>query len=148
MPAPHHVAEAARRHFAQHFGQQAHVIARTESDRHPKDGRSIHLFVAVRSDVANDRSIELILDDEARPVQLANERKVLFTGHVEPVPLHVIEAAKVQVQPAANNLRLGECDIFKETITVTIPPSAAVAQPTSTFWRTTPAAWVPSSPTS
>jgi hypothetical protein len=127
MPVSENVAEAARRHFAQHFGKQGHLIVRTESDRHPKDGRPIHHFMAVRSGVANDRPVELILDDEAGPVQLANERKVLFTPHVDPVPPHVIEAVKVKVDPAVNNLRLGECDIVKETITVTIPASAAVA---------------------
>jgi hypothetical protein len=98
----------------------------TASDRHPADGRPIHLFVAARSDVAND-TVELILDDDAHPVQLANQRKALFAADVDPVPLEIIEAVKVTVNPAVNNLRLGECDTVKEKITVTIPASAAVA---------------------
>jgi hypothetical protein len=43
------------------------------------------------------------------------------------VPHHVTAAAKVTVDPDVNNLRLGECDSLRETITVTIPPTAAVA---------------------
>jgi hypothetical protein len=127
MSVPQNVADAARKYFAEHFGKQEHVIPRTASDKHPHDGRPIHLFAAVRSGVANDKAVELILDDEGCPVHLANERKVLFTSHVRPVPSDMIEAVKVKVDPAVNNLRLGECDTFKETITVTIPPSAAVA---------------------
>jgi hypothetical protein len=127
MPVPHNVEKAAQEYFTEHFGEEEYVIARTASDRHPKDGRPIHLFIAVRSGVANNEGIELILDNEAHPVQLANERKALFTPDVEPVPTDVIEAVQVKVNPAVNNLRLGECDTVKETITVTIPPLAAVA---------------------
>jgi len=43
MPAPRKATEAARRHFAEHFGDDEYVIARTASDRHPKDQRPIHL---------------------------------------------------------------------------------------------------------
>jgi hypothetical protein len=127
MPVPQNVEKAAQEYFTEHFGEEEYVIARTASDGHPKDGRPIHLFMAVRSGVANDVAIELILDNKAQPVQLANERKVLFTPDVEPVPTDVIEAVQVKVNPAVNNLRLGECDTVKETITVTIPPLAAVA---------------------
>jgi hypothetical protein len=83
--------------------------------------------MAVRSGVANDNAVELILDDDAHPVQLGDQRKALFVSDVEPVPLDVIEAVKVTVDPAVNDLRLGECDTVKEKITVTIPASAAVA---------------------
>jgi hypothetical protein len=127
MPVSQNVEKAAQEYFTEHFGEQEYVITRTASDRHPKDGRPIHLFMAVRSGVANDKAIELILDNEAQPVQLANERKVLFTPDVEPVPTDVIETVQVKVNPEVNNLRLGECDTVKETITVTIPASAAVA---------------------
>jgi hypothetical protein len=127
MPVPHKVTEAAQKHFTEQFGEEEHVVARTASDMHPADGRPIHLFVAVRSGVANDNTVELILDDDARPVQLANQREALFRPDVDPVPLDVIEAVKVRVDPAVNDLRLGECDTVKEKITVTIPASAVVA---------------------
>ena len=127
MSVPDKVTEAARKHFAEHFGEEEHVVARTASDRHPADGRTIHLFLAVRSGVANDNAVELILDDNAHPVQLEQRRHTLFVPDVEPVPPHITEAVTVKVNPAVNNLRLGECDTVKEKITVTIPASAAVA---------------------
>lgn len=127
MSVPDKVSEAAKKHFAEHFGEEEHVVARTASDRHPADGRAIHLFLAVRSGVANDNAVELILDDDAHPVQLERRRHALFVPDVEPVPLEVTEAVTVKVNPAVNNLRLGECDTVKEKITVTIPASAAVA---------------------
>ena len=127
MSVPDKVTEAAKKHFAEHFGEEEHVVARTASDRHPADGRAIHLFMAVRSGVANDNAVELILDDDAHPVQLERRRHALFVPDVEPVPLEVTEAVTVKVNPAVNNLRLGECDTVREKITVTIPASAAVA---------------------
>jgi len=121
------VPEAARKYFAQHFGKQEHKIVRTESGRHPKEGHPIHLFIAVRLDVANAAPVELVLDDEGNVVELAtHERKSLFIPY-HPVPPHIVDAVKVTVNPAVNNLRLGECDTVSETITVTIPPLAAVA---------------------
>src|SRR5579864_5061603 len=84
MPAPKKVTEAAERHFAEHFGGDEYVIARTASDRHPKDKRPIHLFVAVRSGAANEDAVELILDDDAEHVQLAIERRALFPADVSP----------------------------------------------------------------
>jgi hypothetical protein len=126
MAIPQNVVAAARKHFAQHFGKQLHKIIREQSDTHPEDSRPIHLFVAVRSDVANAESIEIVLDDDGQVVHLRNARKRLFARHY-PVPHHVVDAVKVTVRPNVNNLRLGECDTIRETITVTIPPSAAVA---------------------
>ena len=127
MSVPDKVSQAAKKHFAEHFGEEEHVVARTASDRHPADGRAIHLFLAVRSGVANDNAVELILDDDAHPVHLERRRHALFVPDVAPVAPEVTEAVTVKVNPAVNNLRLGECDTVKEKITVTIPASAAVA---------------------
>lgn len=127
MPVPQNAVDAARKYFEQHFRKQAHRIVRTESDKHPKEGHPIHLFIAVGSEGSNAAPVELVLDDEGRVIELANERKSLFIPHVDPVPPHIADAVKVTVEPAVNNLRLGECDTASETITVTIPPSAAVA---------------------
>src|ERR1700690_1237169 len=78
------VVEAAKKHFAKHFAKQETKIVRTESDRHPKGGHPIHLFIAVRLDVANSEPVELIMDDEGHVVELGiNERKCLFIPHVE-----------------------------------------------------------------
>jgi hypothetical protein len=127
MPIPKKVTDAAQKHFAEHFGKDKYVVARTASDKHPKDQRPIHLFLAARSEVPNDNVVEVILDDEARHVQVGIERKLLFPVEIEEVRPELIAAAKVTVNPAVNNLRLGECDTVKEKITVTIPASAAVA---------------------
>ncbi len=127
MSVPDKVSEAASRHFAEHFGEEEHVVVRTASDRHPADGRAIHLFQAVRSGVANDNTVELILDDEGHPVQLERRPPALFVPDIEPVEPEITAAVTVKVNPAVNNLRLGECDTVTEKITVTIPASAAVA---------------------
>jgi hypothetical protein len=127
MPAPEKATKAAQEHFAEHFGEEEYVIARTASDTHPKDRRQIHLFVAATSGAANENVVELILDDEGQRVQLGTERKVLFLPDVSPVPAEVMDAVRVTVDPAVDNLRLGECDTVTEKITVTIPASAAVA---------------------
>lgn len=127
MPVPIKAVEAAQKYFAHHFGKQAHTIVTQESARHPKGGHPIHIFVAVRSNGGNAPAVELVLDDEGCVVELANVRKGLPIPHVDPVPPHVVDAVTVTVQPAVNKLRLGECDTVRETITVTIPPSAAVA---------------------
>jgi hypothetical protein len=127
MPAPQNVLEAARRHFAQHFGKDEHKIVTTESDSHPKEGYPIHLFMAVRLDRGNAPPVEVVLDERGQVVDVTNARRELFITRVEPVSHHVVDAKKVTIQPAVNDLRLGECDVVHETITVTIPPSAAVA---------------------
>ena len=71
--------------------------------------------------------VEVILDDAGNVVEVGIERGRLFRPHIEPVPPHITSAKAVTVDPAINNLRLGECDTLRETITVTIPPEAAVA---------------------
>ena len=79
MPAPKKAADAASRHFAGHFGDDEYTIARTASGTHPKDGRPIHLFLAVRSGAANDPVVELILDDDGEHVELAGPGAALFS---------------------------------------------------------------------
>jgi hypothetical protein len=127
MAVPKNVNEAAGRHLAEHFGDQQHVVTRIASDRHPKDGRAIHLFVAVRPGVANDEAVEIVLDDQGHLVHVPGGRHGLFASNIEPASPGLVDAARVTIQPAVNDLRLAECDIVKETITVTIPASAAVA---------------------
>ena len=126
MSIPQKVSAAAHKHFSEHFEEEEHVVARTASAAHPTDGRPLHLFVAVRVAVANDEPVELILDEDGGRVHLA-EAHTVFAPEVEPVKPHVADAVKVRIDPPVNELRLGECDTFKEKITVTIPPSAAVA---------------------
>jgi hypothetical protein len=126
MPATNEANEAARRHFQQHFGRRGHRIIRTDTDNHPTRGHPIHRFLAVTLEEPNAPPVEVILDDAGHVVEVGIERRRLFRRHVEQVPPHVTSAKAVTVDPAVNNLRLGECDTLRETITVTIPPEAGV----------------------
>ena len=127
MPAPKKATDAAGRHFAGHFGDDEYTIGRTVSGTHPKDGRPIHLFLAARPGAANEPPAELILDDDGEHVELAGAREALLAADVSPVPADMVKDVKVTVNPEVNDLRLGECDTFREKVTVTIPASAAVA---------------------
>jgi hypothetical protein len=127
MPATEKATEAAQKHFAQLYGKQRHRIVRTESDKHPNGNQSIHRFLAVRSNQGNTPAEEVIIDDDGNIVQMGSERARVFLADVKAVPHGLVSASKVTVNPAVNNLRLGECDVFHETITVDIPASAAVA---------------------
>jgi hypothetical protein len=127
MPATPKANEAAQRHFQHHFGRREHRLLRTETDRHPTDGRPIHCFLAVVLEEPNAPPVEVIIDDAGNVVEIGIERRALFRPHIEPVPPHITSAKAVTIAPAVNNLRLGECDTLRETITVTIPPEAGVA---------------------
>ncbi len=127
MPVPDHVSKAAHKHFAERFGEREYVVVRTDSAEHPSAARQLHLLVAVEIDVPNGDRVELILDDKGEPVELVRGGTVLFAPAIDPVPAHITDAVTVKVNPAVNDLRLGECDTITEKIVVTIPPSAAVA---------------------
>ena len=127
MQLPKNVSDTAKKRFSEHFGKREHMVVRTASDFHPETKRPIYLIVAVPANGPNEKPSELILDEEARPLDLGTLRERLFVRHITAVPPEVIHAASVKVNPAVNNLRLGECDTFKETVTVTIPKSSAVA---------------------
>jgi hypothetical protein len=126
MPATSEANEAAQRHFQRHFGRHEHRMIRSDTDRHPTDGHPIHRFLAVTLEEPNAPPVEVILDDAGNVVEVGIERRRLFRPHIEPVPPHVTSAKAVTVDPAVNNLRLGECDTLRETITVTIPAEAGV----------------------
>jgi len=127
MQLPKQINETAKRHFAERFGKREYLIVHSASDLHPQTKSPIYLITAVLSSEPNARPVELILDEEARPLDLGHLRRQLFIRHIPPVPAEIIHAASVKVNPPVNDLRLGECDTFRETITVTIPKSSAVA---------------------
>jgi hypothetical protein len=126
MPATPEANEAARQHFQRLFGRHEHRIVRSETDRHPADGHPIHCFFAVRLEEPNAPPVEVILDDAGNVVEVGIERRALFRPVIAPVPPHVTSAKAVTVNPAVNDLRLGECDTLRETITVTIPREAGI----------------------
>ena len=127
MPATPQANEAAQQHFRRHFGHREHRIIRTETDRHPANGRPIHGFIAVALEEPNAPPVEVIMDDAGNVVEVGIERRRLFRPHIEPVAPDITSAKAVTVDPATNNLRLGECDTLRETITVTIPSEAGLA---------------------
>ncbi len=98
-----------------------------DTDSHPTRGHPIHRYLAVTLEEPNAPPVEVILDDAGNVVELGIEQRALFRPHIEQVPHNVTSTKAVTVDPAVNNLRLGECDTLRETITVTIPPEAAVA---------------------
>jgi hypothetical protein len=126
MPATREANEAARQHFQRLFGRREHRVVRSETDRHPADGRPIHCFFAVLLEEPNASPVEVILDDSGNVVEIGAERRALFRPVIVPVPPGVTSAKAVTVNPAVNVLRLGECDTLRETITVTIPPEAGI----------------------
>jgi hypothetical protein len=126
MPATSKANEAAQQLFRRHFGRREHRIVRSETDRHPVDGRQIHCFFAVSLEEPNGPAVEAIFDDTGNVVEIGIERRALFQPRIMPVPPHVVSAKAVTIDPAVNNLRLGECDTLRETITVTIPAEAGV----------------------
>src|SRR5271168_4906086 len=115
MQLPKNINETAKKHFSDRFGKREYLIVHSASDFHPETRNPIYLVAAVLSGGPNERPVELILDEEARPLDLGHLRKRLFTRHIAPVPPEIIHAASVKVNPPVNNLRLGECDIFRET---------------------------------
>jgi hypothetical protein len=127
MQAPKNVHEEAKKHFAAHYGKREHTTICTAIDKHPETGRTIYLFIARLKDQPNERANEAIFDEESRLVEPGHLRKNLFPPKVTAVRPEIIDAVKVKVNPPVNRLRLGECDKFSETITVTIPASSAVA---------------------
>ena len=127
MEIPKNLSDAARKHFADYFGRRPHRIVRSDSQQHRHTESMLYLFVAGRTDSPNEPHAELILDSEGRQVKVGVSRRNLFVPALPPIPAHVVGAASVTISPSVNELRLGECDKFEETITVTLPPEAAVA---------------------
>ena len=120
------VIEAAKKYFANLFGKRVHTITHTASDTHPDRKQPIYLFVPT-TDQPNEKAEELILGEDGMSVKLGHLRKHVFLAASHTVSPGIMEAVKVKIDPSVNHLRLGECDKFSETITVTIPKSSAVA---------------------
>jgi hypothetical protein len=127
MEPPNQVDKAARKYFADRFGDRKYAIVRTASDTDPQTKRSIYLFVARPIGQSPESSTELVLDEEGRPVELPHVREGRFSPAIPLVPPELVAAVTVTVSPTANTLRLSECDTFSETLTVSIPASSAVA---------------------
>jgi len=120
---PNNVNQAASKLLTSRFGSSNFIVVHQATDTHPETKRTIYLIIAVAAGSFNE-PVELILDDKGQAMELA-ARPSLFLPAIPLVSPDIIEAVKVKVNPATNDLRLGECDKLAETITVTIPKSAA-----------------------
>jgi len=121
---PKNINEAARKLLSERFGSNDFVVVRTATDTHPETKGAMHLIAAVPAKALNEKPVELILDDKGRHVDLPATASH-FLPIITPVSAAVIESIKAKIDPPANDLKLGECDKFTETITVAIPKSAA-----------------------
>ena len=95
--------------------------------------RILH-FAATVGTRQNDAPALLALDEQGETVEVGEirAREALVFKPVVPafVPFDpaVVEPHLIKIDPKRNDLTLGECDKFSETITVTIPALAAVSK--------------------
>lgn len=75
----------------------------------------------------NTPAVEVVLDESTRPVDTRGVRASLLFPYI-PSPLPAPADTGIKIDPPRNDLRLGECDKFTETIKVTLSKSAAVAK--------------------
>jgi len=120
---PKNIFEAAQKLLAEQVGSDFRIV-QTASDTHPQTRRPIHLVAAVPPGKPNATPTEIILDDSGKPIELAL-RAASFVPIIKPVPPEIFAPVKITIKPVTNDLKLGECDRLTETITVTIPKSAA-----------------------
>lgn len=128
MSGPGHISDAARRLLREHFGKTEYTLVRSETHAHPETGRTLHVVAAVAAERPNERAFELVLDDTGAPVTLAGGAAALLPPSIGAVAAELVEAIKVKIDPARNDLELSTCDTHTETVTVTVPKSAAVAK--------------------
>jgi len=121
---PKSILEAAQKLLVERVGRDF-VIVQTATDTHPQTRSPIHLVAAVPAGKPNARPVEIILDEAGRSLELT-ARAASFLPVIATVPPDIFAPVRVTINPATNDLRLGECDKLTETITVTIPKSAAM----------------------
>lgn len=132
MDIPRSITQAAQKILAERLGTRTACITTTRSAKIAETGQTVFLFGGIAVGQYNDKPAQLILDSEARPIEAASlpldtAMELLFP-FVPAVPTKVADPLKVTIDPPRNDLRLGECDSFTETVTVTIPKSAAVGK--------------------
>lgn len=95
-------------------------------------GKPVFRFTATAADKPNDPGVSVVLDDAGTVVDTSGLRaasgRALFRPKLPDIPFEALEPRRIKLDPSRNDLRLGECDRFAETITVTIPKSSAVSK--------------------
>lgn len=124
MELPKNIADVARRLFAERFGLRDLTLVHLVTDKHPETGRPIYHVSAVPAGKFNEKAVSLSLDEAGKLVEGAP----LLLFPFVPADPAAVEPVKVKIDPPVNDLRLGECDEFTETVTVTIPKAAALGK--------------------
>jgi hypothetical protein len=108
------------------------VLRHSAEDTVPSTGKRVYFFSATDKSRPNDPSVSVVLDEAGAVVDLPNlvraEGRSFFRPVFPGIPPEVLEPRRVKIDPRTNDLRLGECDRFTETVTVTIPKSGAVSK--------------------
>jgi len=123
---------AALKAISEKSGITHPVLVHSSEDVIPSSGKRIFLFSATERDKANSPATSVVLDESGAAVDLAklsaSEVRPFFKPVVSEVPSEVLDPVRVKIDPPRNDLTLKECDRFTETVTVTIPNTAALAK--------------------
>lgn len=126
------LARAALKAISEQSGIKNLVLVHTAEDVATASGKKIFRFSAADKDKPNSRALSVVLDESGAKVDFAklsaSESRTLFEPVIAGVSDDVLEPIKVKIDPSRNDLTLKECDKFSETVTVTIPNTAALAK--------------------
>lgn len=122
----------AMKAISEKAGIEQPALRHTAEDIVPSTGKRVFLFAATAADRVNDPGVSVVLDESGALVDRAElsaaEGRPFFKPSFSAIPADALEPRKIRLDPPKNDLRLGECDRFAETITVTIPKSGAVSK--------------------
>ena len=123
---------AALKAISEKSGIKNPVLVHSAEDVVPSSGKKIFLFSATEKDKANTPATSVVLNESGAAVDFAklsaSEVRSFFRPVIPGVPSEVLDPIKVKIDPPRNDLKLKECDRFTETVTVTIPNTAALAK--------------------
>ncbi len=123
---------AALKVISAQSGLKSPVLVHAAEDVVPSTGQRIHRFFATDKARPNGPAASVVLDDSGAEVDFArlaaSETKRFFAPAISAVADAVLEPIKVKIDPPRNDLTLKECDTFRETVTVFIPATAALAK--------------------
>jgi hypothetical protein len=126
------LTRAALKAISEKSGIKNPVLVHSAVDQVPSTGKAIHYFAATERDKPNNPAVSVVLDESGAEVDLAKlsaaEARSFFPPAWIDILLDALEARKVKIDPPRNDLTLEECDRITETVTVTIPKSAAVSK--------------------
>ena len=123
---------AALKAISEQTGIKSPLLVHAAEDVVPSTGKRIFRFSATEKNKPNARPASVVLDESGATVDFgrlaASETKSFFTPAVGALADAVLDPIRVKIDPRRNDLTLRECDKFRETVTVFIPASAALAK--------------------